>query len=125
MHFFGTYDALTPSAGANIKTRQKNAMLDISIAQRTEEISLANIIVSLDLQKAVGEKYCFENRIIVLENTGNELTVALSDKHIPCIDELRKMMPARKKINIQITDADRIQSLFVKLYDLFGAYRYR
>jgi len=100
-------------------------MLDVSIAHRTEEISLANIIVSLDLQKAVGEKYCFENKIIVLDNTGCELTLALSDKHIPCIDELRKMMPAKKKINIQILDADGILSLFVKLYDLFGAYRYR
>jgi hypothetical protein len=116
---------LSPSAGTNIESKQKDAMLDVSIAHRTEEISLANIIVSLDLQNAVGEKYCFENRIIVLENTVNELTVALSDKHIPCIDELRKMMPAKKKINIQIIDMDGIQSLFVKLYDTFGAYRYR
>lgn len=100
-------------------------MLDVSIDRSREEISPANIIVSLDLQGAVGERYCFENRIIVLENTGNELTIALSDKHICCIDELRKMMPAKKKINIQITDADRIRSLFVKLYDLFGACRYR
>ena len=100
-------------------------MLDASIDRSREEISPTNIIVSLDLQGAVGEKYCFENRIIVLENTGNELTIALSDKHICCIDELRKMMPAKKKINAQIFDADGIQSLFVTLYDAFGAYRNR
>jgi hypothetical protein len=34
-------------------------------------------------------------------------------------------MLAKKKINRQIINADEIQSLFVKLYNLFGAYRYR
>jgi len=100
-------------------------MSDVTIARKTEEISPANIIVSLDLQGAVGEKYCFVNIIIVLENAVNELSIALSDKNIPCIDELRNMMPAKKKINVQIFDADLMQSLSVKLYDAFGAYRNR
>jgi hypothetical protein len=125
MLFSGTYDALSHSEGVNIERRREIAMSDVTIARKTEESYPANIIVSLDLQRTVGEKYCFVNRIIVLENIGNELSIALSDKNIPCIDELRKMMPAKKKINVQIFDADGIQSLFVKLYDAFGAYRNR
>jgi hypothetical protein len=96
----------------------------LSIVHISEKIP-PSVKISWDLQNVIGEKYCFTHKIIVLEDSENELTVALSGNSFPCIDELRKMMPNSKKININILAPDEIQSLFVKLYDLFGAYRYR
>jgi hypothetical protein len=81
--------------------------------------------VSWDLQNLIGEKYCFEHKIVILENSDDALTVALPGKSFPCIDEIRKLMPNGKKLNVNILDPDDMQSLFVKLYDLFGVYRYR
>jgi hypothetical protein len=93
-------------------------MQELSIVHITEKIPLSKVKISWDLQNVIGEKYCFENKIVVFADSENELTVAISGNSFPCIDELRKLMPKNKKINVNILDADDIQSLFVKVYDL-------
>lgn len=95
-------------------------MQELSIVRNAEIISLSKVKVSWDLQNVIGEKYCFVHKIVVLEDSENELTIALSGNSFPCVDELRKLIPKDKKINVNILDPDEIRSLFVKLYDLFG-----
>ncbi len=82
-----------------------------------QSIPLTKAEVSMELQQIIGEKYCFQHRIVILEDSSDALTVALSVKSFPCIDEIQKLMPKGKKLHITILDQDDIQSLFVRLYD--------
>jgi hypothetical protein len=90
-----------------------------------KEISLRGVVLSPRLQGVLGEKYCSTNRIVVLGDKPDEITVAVPEHSLSCIDEIRKVLPRQKRIDLYIGDQLEIEWVFVRgddLYDLNHSY---
>ena len=88
-------------------------------AERIQEISLRGVAIYPHLQGIIGEKYCSANRIVVLEDTPAEIKVAVSEQFLRCIDEIRKVLPRQKRIDLYLGDQIEIEWVFVRGYDLY------
>ena len=92
----------------------------IGNAEKIREISLDRVVLYPHLQGVIGEKYCTANRIIVLEDTPSEIRVALPQRSLPCVDELRKVLPRSKSIRPCLADEIDIEWVFMRGYDLYS-----
>jgi hypothetical protein len=88
-------------------------------AETIKEMSLRGVAIHPRLQGIIGEKYCSANRIVVLEDTPAEIKVVVSEHSLPCIDEIRKILPRQKRINLFLGDQIEIEWVFVRGYDLY------
>jgi hypothetical protein len=89
---------------------------------RTEnmiEIPLRGVVLRSLLQGILGEKYCSTNRIVVLEDTPTASKMAVPEHSLPCIDEIRKVLPRQKRIDLYLGDQMEIEWVFVRGYDLY------
>ncbi|MEN6509068.1 MAG: hypothetical protein ABFD63_09865 [Smithella sp.] len=93
----------------------------VSIVYVTEKIPIPQMSMLTGMQEVIGEKYCTNNKLIVLENTEAEIKILLAKENLLCIDELVKVLPREKRINAMLVEKEEIQRLFTKIYDLFGA----
>lgn len=93
----------------------------MSIAYVSDLLPLTRNLASPAPVKGVGEKYCTEHNLLVLENADDHITIALAQESLPCLDELRKVLPRDKTIDAKVVDRVEIHMLFNKIYDLFGA----
>jgi len=94
-------------------------MEQTSTSGNIKEISLRGVALYPSLQGVIGEKYCSANRIIVLEDTPDEIKVAIPEHSLTCIDEIRKVLPRRKRIDLYLGDQLEIEWVFVRGYDLY------
>ena len=92
----------------------------ISIAYVSDLLPLTRNLASPATVKGIGEKYCTAHNLIVLENADDRVTIALAEESLPCLDELRKVLPRDKTIDAKVVDRVEIHMLFNKIYDLFG-----
>ena len=83
-------------------------------------VSLRNYTVMPTLQKAVGERYALRNRIIVLSDGEDDVTVAISEPHLSVFDHLEKAMPRGKYILFHIARASEIDSCLQMAYGYDG-----
>ncbi len=119
---YGTTHALLIDESINDLSGQgENMNQQVSVVYLTERIPMARNLVSSDMGKAIGEKYCDRHNLIVLENSEDEIKIILSKDNLFCIDELRKVLPKEKRINAMLVDKEEIVRLFTRIYDLFGA----
>jgi hypothetical protein len=91
-----------------------------STAENIKEISLLGVVIDPRLQGIIGEKYCSANRIVVLKDTPSEITVAVPEQSLSCIDEIRKVLPRQKKIDLNLGDLLEIEWVFARGYDLYN-----
>jgi len=87
--------------------------------ENMKEIPLRGFAIRPLLQGILGEKYCSANRIVVLEDTPSAIKVAVPEHSLPCIDEIRKVLPRQKKIDFYLGDQMEIEWVFVRGYDLY------
>jgi len=73
-------------------------------------ISLENFLPSPALQKTVGEKYAQKHLIVVLENSDTAVKLALAQPTMYLMEELRKALPAGKRIEFYLASASQIKS---------------
>jgi hypothetical protein len=90
-----------------------------SPADKFKEISLRGISIHPRLQGIIGEKYCSANRIVVLKDTPSEIKVAVPEQFISCIDEIRKVLPRQKRIDLNLGDPIEIEWVFARGYNLY------
>jgi hypothetical protein len=90
-----------------------------SSAEKLKEISLLGVTIYPCLQGIIGEKYCSANRIIVLGDTPAEIKVAVPEHSLPCIDEIRKVLPRQKSIDFYLGDQLEIEWVFVRGYNAY------
>jgi hypothetical protein len=90
-----------------------------SPAEKNKEISLQGVAIQAHLQGIIGEKYCSANRVVVLEDTPSEIKLAVPEQSLPCIDEIRKVLPRQKRIDLYLGDQMEIEWVFVRGYDLY------
>jgi hypothetical protein len=88
-------------------------------------VSLKNFKVSSSLQKAIGEQYALKNRIVVLSNTNDKLTVAIAEPHLSIFEYLEKAMPKGKHILFCQAKASEIEKCLNIKYDPFHMVLYR
>ena len=94
----------------------------ISIAYVSDLVPLTRNLASPGTTvNGIGEKYCTAHNLIVLEDATDQITIALAEESLPCLDDLRKVLPKDKTINAKVVDRVEIHLLFNKIYDLFGA----
>ena len=48
-----------------------------------------------------------------------EIKLAVPEHSLPCIDEVRKVLPRQKKIDLNLGDQMEIEWIFVRGYDLY------
>ena len=92
----------------------------VSIVYLTESIPLAQICMTSGMQKVIGERYCSNHKLIVLDNSEDEIKILLAKENVLCIDELMKVLPKGKRINAMLIDKDEILRIFTRIYDFFG-----
>ncbi|MCK7489459.1 MAG: hypothetical protein MZU79_03885 [Anaerotruncus sp.] len=73
--------------------------------------------VSPSLQKAIGEEYALQNRIVVLSNSPKKVTVAVAEPHLLVFENLEKAMPKGKDILFCLARASEIEDCLDKKYD--------
>lgn len=88
-------------------------------ADNMKEIPLRGFAIRPLLQGILGEKYCSANRIVVLEDSPSEIKVAVPERSLACIDEIRKVLPRQKRIDLYLGDQMEIEWVFVRGYDLY------
>lgn len=90
-----------------------------SPAEKIKEISLQGVAIYPHLQAVIGEKYCSSHSIVVLEDTSSEIKVAMPEQSLPCIDDIRKVLPRQKRIELNLGDRIEIERVFIRGYDLY------
>lgn len=88
-------------------------------------VSLKNFKVSASLQKAIGEQYALKNRIVVMSNTNDKLTIAIAEPHLSIFEYLEKAMPKGKHILFCQAKASEIEKCLNIKYDPFHMVLYR
>jgi len=91
----------------------------IDRTENMKEIPLRGFVIRPLLQSILGEKYCSANRIVVLEDTPSAFKMAVPEHSLPCIDEIRKVLPRQKKNDLYLGDQMEIEWVFVRGYDLY------
>lgn len=84
-------------------------------------VSLKDYTPSAELQKTIGERYAMRHHIVVLSNTPEKLTVAISEPHLSVFDYLEKAMPKGKYISFCLARVREIEHSLDKLYDPYYA----
>jgi len=81
-------------------------------------IPLENFQVITEFQKALGEKYTYYHKIIVIQNNPNVIKVALAEPDFFIIEELEKALPIGKEIFFHLASLSEIELAFERKYDL-------
>ena len=82
-------------------------------------VSLKDYKVSPSLQKAIGETYAFRNRIVVLGNSPERITLVTAEPHLSAFAHLEKAMPPGKHIMFCIAKASEIDDCLDEKYDTY------
>ncbi len=83
-------------------------------------ISLKDFSMNPSLQKALGEKYAENNEILVLENGPEKIKLALGEPTKYLIDEIRRIIPPRKRVEFYLASPDEIKLCFTKYRNPFS-----
>lgn len=83
-------------------------------------ISLRNFSLDSLLQKAVGEKFALNHKIVVLENSPDKIKLALAEPTKYLMDELRKTIPPRKQVEFYLADPAEVKLCLGKYYNPFS-----
>jgi hypothetical protein len=92
----------------------------VSITYSTEKIPFSKYCLSSGTDEVIGEKYFNNHNLIVLENSTDEMRIALAKENIYCIDELRKVLPKEKSISAVLVEKEEILRFFAEIYDLLA-----
>jgi hypothetical protein len=115
---------MTGECKFKISGPEDNMTQQVSIIYVTEKIPLAQHFM-LSETNTIGEKYCNKNNLIVLDDSTDEIKIVLSKDSLFCIDELKKVLPKKKRILAMLVERGEILRLLNKICDLFGANHYR
>jgi len=86
-------------------------------------ISLKGFSINPSLQKAVGEKYALSHEVLVLENSPDKIKLALAEPTKFIMDELRRVIPPRKRVEFYLANPDEVKLCFRKYTNPFSLNR--
>ena len=97
----------------------------ISMVYLNENVPFPRYFTPSDLRSLVGEEHCPSGELIVLEKTGNAVTVIMSEENPPCVSELRKAILKGKKVSVKVAEERELHQLFTRICRFFGFTRQR
>ncbi len=87
---------------------------------RIPMVSLKGVSLSSTMQKVLGEKYAEKHKIVVLENSPERIKLALGEPTVSIMNEIKKILPRRRKIEFCLADPDEVLTCLKKHYDPFS-----
>ncbi len=79
-------------------------------------VSLKGFKVSSELQKAVGEKYAWRERIVVLKNNDRGVAVAIADPNLSVFENLEKLIPEGKYLTFCLARSSEIAACLENIH---------
>jgi len=80
-------------------------------------VSLEHRRISPSLQDVLGKKYTREHQVLVLENNGKTIKIALGEPTSSLMQEIRKSIPPHQEITFYLADPLEIESAYKKMFD--------
>lgn len=122
--YFGIHKHLGHLLARSKMISEKDYVHALSAHFSMPVVSLKGYTVSRTMQKAIGEEYALENRIVVLNNSARKLTVAIADPHLSVFEYLEKATPKEKHIVFCIAKSSEIEKSLDSVYDYYSYVRY-
>jgi hypothetical protein len=88
-------------------------------------ISLKGYLVSEQMQKAVGEQYALQQRIVVLENGPHRIIAAIAEPNLYMMEELERVVALGRGVMFCIAKASEIELCLNMKYDPYFGTSYR
>jgi hypothetical protein len=88
-------------------------------------VSLENRRIHPSLQEVLGKKYVCENHVLVLDNDGIIIKVALGEPTFSLMQEIRKSIPSHLEIIFYLAHLLEINSVHKKMFDPYSLHNYR
>jgi type IV pilus assembly protein PilB len=79
-------------------------------------ISLKKYPLSMSLQKVLGQRFTLRNKIIVMENTSEDIKIALSEPSRLFLDELQSYKPVAKDMEFYLADPCEVEDALNNIY---------
>lgn len=79
-------------------------------------ISLKQYALSMSLQKVLGQRFTFRHKIIVMENTSEDIKIALSEPSRLFLDELQSYKPVAKDMEFYLADPCEVEDALNNIY---------
>jgi type IV pilus assembly protein PilB len=79
-------------------------------------ISLKEYALSMSLQKVLGQRFTLRHKIIVVENTPEEIKIALSEPSRLFLDELQSYTPVPKAMEFYLADPCEVEDALKSIY---------
>jgi hypothetical protein len=95
----------------NFAGHEDNMTKQVSIIDVTEKIPVAQLFMSSGARNTIGEKYCVQNNLLVLDDSTDEIKIVLSKESLFCIDELWKVLPKKKRILAMLVERKELLRL--------------
>ncbi len=112
---------LTAKTDEQTKSELKSHYFDAdSGTYRIPMVSLKGVSLSPTLQKVFGEKYAEKHKIVVLEDSPERIKLALGETTVSTMNEIKKILPRRRKIEFYLANPDEVLACFKKHYDPFS-----
>jgi hypothetical protein len=109
----------------NFAEHEDNMTQKVSIIDVNEKIPVAQHFISSGARNTIGEKYCVQNNLLVLDDSTDEIKIVLSKESLFCIDELCKVLPKKKRILAMLVERKELLRLLYKVNDPFAVNHYR
>jgi len=88
-------------------------------------VSLEGRRIPASLQDVLGRKYVCRNEVLILENDGRTIKIALGAPTILLMQEIRKSIPLQKEIIFYLAHPVEIEAAYKMMYDPFSENRDR
>lgn len=93
---------------------------EVSMVYLNENLPFPRYFTPSDLKALVGEEHCPSGELIVLEKTGNAVTVIMSKENPPCVSELQRTILKGKKVSVKVAEERELHRLFTRISRFFG-----
>lgn len=88
-------------------------------------VSLEDRRIPASLQDVLGRKYVCRNEVLILENDGRTIKIALGAPTTMLMQEIRKSIPLQKEIIFYLAHPVEIEAAYKMMYDPFSENRDR
>ena len=88
-------------------------------------VALNDYLILPHLQRMVGERFALEHKVLVLSSTESSVRVALAEPTRHLMEEIRKALPASKKVVFCLVHPERIEFQLRKIMDPFAVNQFR
>lgn len=115
----GKYAPLGALMTQNRTITEENYITALSAHFSMPIVSLKDFTINPARQKIIGEQFALKNRIIVLNNASQKVTVAMAEPQLFILESIERAMPKGKSVLFCLARSSEIEICLDKKYDPF------